>query len=260
MLRQRVISALVFGPLLLLGAYLGGSLLAILSLVIALLGLREYAGMCHAGEGQPVTAVAYPAAVLLVAHAWLGFPPAGAVFFLAVLASFVYLLARGRGIGVVDLCLTAFGLLYLPWFIGFILRTRALPGGLVLAVYTLAATWLFDTLGYFVGIRWGRRRLCPAVSPAKSWEGAAAGLGGTLLAAAVANWWLLWPLPAWVALGLLAAVAAQLGDLLESAFKRQAGLKDAGNLIPGHGGVLDRFDSLLVVAPTVYYLAVLIGG
>ncbi|MDQ7793784.1 MAG: phosphatidate cytidylyltransferase [bacterium] len=260
MLSQRVASALIFGPLLVLGVVLGGPLLAVMVLLIAVLGLREYAGLLRPGEGRMLAVVAYPAAALLIADAWLGTPPAGLVFLLAVASSLLYSLASSRGPGPADTGLTIFGLVYLPWFIGFILRTRALPGGLILALYTLFGTWAFDTVGYFVGVRWGRRRLCPAVSPGKSWEGTLAGLAGAVLVAAVANRWLGWPPAAWVALGLVAGLAAQLGDLLESAFKRHAGVKDAGNLIPGHGGVLDRFDSLLLVAPTVFYLAVLLGG
>jgi len=259
-LRQRVASALVFGPLLLVVVVAGGPWLAFTVLIAVTLGLREYARMARLGREEPVRPVLYPAATLLVAHAWLGFPPPELVLLLTLVAAFLYLLATGRSVRVTSACLTVFGLIYLPLFFGFILRTRALPDGLVLALYTLIGTWSFDSVAYFAGLRWGRRRLCPAVSPGKSWEGALAGAAASLLAAGLANRWLGWSPLAWVLLGLLTAIAAQTGDLLESSFKRFAGLKDAGNLIPGHGGFLDRFDSMLLVAPVVYFLAVWFGG
>jgi phosphatidate cytidylyltransferase len=259
-LRQRVASALALGPLFLVAVVAGGHWLALVVLVVVTLGLREYARMARLACGEPAEPVLYPAAVLLVANAWLGFPPPELVFFLAVAGSFFYFRISGKSTLVTGACLTAFGLIYLPWFLGFLLRTRALPDGLVLALYTLIGTWSFDSVAYFAGLRWGRRRLCPAVSPAKSWEGALAGTAASLLAAGLFNRWLGWAPLAWVALGLLTAIAAQTGDLLESAFKRFAGLKDAGKLIPGHGGVLDRFDSMLLVAPAVYFLAVWLGS
>ena len=251
---------MVFGPLLLIVVVAGGPWLGFAVLVMVTQGLREYARLARLCQEELVEPVLYPAGALLVAHAWLGFPPPELVFFLAVTATFFYLLSTGKPAGVTGVCLTVFGLIYLPWFLGFILRTRALPDGLVLAMYTLIGTWSFDSVAYFAGLRWGRRRLCPAISPGKSWEGALAGAAASLLAAGLANRWLGWNIGAWIALGLLTAAAAQTGDLFESSLKRSAGLKDAGNLIPGHGGVLDRFDSMLLVAPTVYFLAVWFGG
>ncbi|MDQ5851749.1 MAG: phosphatidate cytidylyltransferase, partial [Chloroflexota bacterium] len=113
-----------------------------------------------------------------------------------------------------------------------------------------------DTAAYFVGRAWGRRRMAPSISPNKSWEGAAGGLAGAVVAGA-----LLVPLlglPISAAMGMLlggvGGVAGQAGDLAESLLKRQAGIKDSGHLIPGHGGLLDRADSLLFTVPTLYYL------
>ncbi len=260
MLRRRVSSALVFGPVLIAAVGAGGPLLALLLVAVTCLGMREYLALARAWEGRPVAWVCYLGGTLLVLGAWLGVPREDVVFLLALVVTFASLLTGSRGVRVPDLYLTLFGLVYLPWLISFILKARQLPQGLVLGWYLLAGTWLFDTLGYFVGLAWGRRRLCPEVSPQKSWEGALAGLGGSLAAAAVANRWLQWSTVGWVSLGLATGVAAQLGDLLESALKRHAGVKDSGDLIPGHGGVLDRFDSLLLVAPAVYFLAVLFGG
>ena len=114
----------------------------------------------------------------------------------------------------------------------------------------LAIVWLGDTAAFYCGSRWGRHKMAPVVSPNKSWEGAVAGLVVAVLATAAWSWWRLdrlsWPL---IALGAVTAVAAQIGDLVESLIKRGAGVKDSGNLFPGHGGVLDRMDALMFAAP-----------
>jgi phosphatidate cytidylyltransferase len=127
-------------------------------------------------------------------------------------------------------------------------------------VLLLAIVWLGDTAAYAVGSRWGRRRLAPVLSPKKTWEGAAAGLAASLAgAAAWCGWRLGEPSAAVVAIGLVTAVAAQAGDLVESMLKRAAGVKDSGQLLPGHGGVLDRLDALLLAAPALLLGLWLIG-
>ncbi len=119
----------------------------------------------------------------------------------------------------------------------------------------LAIVWLGDSAAYYVGTRWGRRRLAPRVSPNKSWEGAVAAAIAAVLSAAAWSAWrqgaLDWTL---ISLALITSIAAQLGDLVESLIKRGAAVKDSGTLLPGHGGFLDRFDALAFAAP-VWWLA-----
>jgi phosphatidate cytidylyltransferase len=135
----------------------------------------------------------------------------------------------------------------------------ALPAQHVLAV--LALTWIADTAAYFVGMRFGRRKLAPSISPGKSWEGAAGGLAGVLAYAVVlrlgaegASW-----IP-FLAAALLLGVLSILGDLFESAAKRQADVKDSGALLPGHGGILDRIDSATAALPLAAAMAPWIVG
>jgi phosphatidate cytidylyltransferase len=133
--------------------------------------------------------------------------------------------------------------------------------GVALVAFPLAVTWMTDSAAFFAGKRWGRRRLIPRVSPGKTVEGAVAGLmggllGGWLVAHLVLGWWLQVPLnPVAGALaGLVVSGFSQVGDLAESLWKREAGVKDSGSFFPGHGGVLDRMDSLLFTVPASYWL------
>ncbi len=116
----------------------------------------------------------------------------------------------------------------------------------------LAIVWLGDSAAYYVGSAWGKHKLAPVVSPKKSWEGAIAGLATSLAATAV---WSLWRQgavdPALLAVGLVTAIASQLGDLVESLVKRAANVKDSGAILPGHGGMFDRFDAMFLAAPVM---------
>lgn len=124
----------------------------------------------------------------------------------------------------------------------------------------LAIVWLGDTAAYYVGTAWGRTKLAPEVSPGKSWEGAIAGLATSLAATVVWSFWRLGELD-FVLLGiaLVTALASQVGDLVESLWKRGVGVKDSGGVLPGHGGVLDRMDAMLFAAPTLLLLLWVFG-
>lgn len=133
--------------------------------------------------------------------------------------------------------------------------------GRELVLFTLALIWLGDTLAYFIGRAMGRLPMAPTISPKKTWEGAAGNVIGSLLAAGAFGWWMKMDAKPLLAMAVLANVAGQLGDLAESAYKRGAGVKDSGTLLPGHGGVLDRIDSLIFAAPVVWcYFWYVLGG
>lgn len=126
--------------------------------------------------------------------------------------------------------------------------------GRKLLLFTLVLVWVGDTAAYFVGRSIGRLPMAPKLSPKKTWEGAAANLLGSVLVAVVAQRWITEvPLEHLIGMAALANIAGQAGDLLESAYKRSAGMKDSGTLLPGHGGMLDRIDALVLAAPVVWY-------
>jgi phosphatidate cytidylyltransferase len=183
------------------------------------------------------------------------------------------LLRRDRGGALTDWAMTLSGAVYVGWTLSHFVLLRELdtphfvpPFWRALGVPDLGSgawwiltsfllVWLCDTAAYFVGTWWGRHKMSPSVSPKKSWEGAAAGfltsVGVAVGLVPLLGLPLSYPLAA--VLGALVGVVGQVGDLAESLLKRQVGVKDSGTLIPGHGGLLDRADSLLFAVPVVYY-------
>jgi len=125
--------------------------------------------------------------------------------------------------------------------------------GRQLLLFTLVLVWVGDTAAYLVGRNFGRFKMSPQLSPQKTWEGAAANLLGALLVGALFDYWLNISLTHLLTMAAIGSVAGQIGDLLESAYKRSAGVKDSGTILPGHGGMLDRIDALLLAAPAVWY-------
>jgi phosphatidate cytidylyltransferase len=130
--------------------------------------------------------------------------------------------------------------------------------GQVLLLFVLVITWVGDTAAYFVGRSIGKHALAPHLSPKKTWEGTVASLLGSLIVAVIFARFMTVPLPHLLGMAAIGNVAGQVGDLLESAYKRSAGIKDSGSLLPGHGGVLDRIDALILAIPVVWYYWVLI--
>lgn len=127
-----------------------------------------------------------------------------------------------------------------------------------LLLFALVITWVGDTAAYFVGRSIGKHALAPHLSPRKTWEGTFASFIGSLIVALAFVRWVSAPLPHLLAMAAVGNVAGQIGDLLESAYKRSAGVKDSGSLLPGHGGILDRIDALILAIPVVWYYWVLI--
>jgi phosphatidate cytidylyltransferase len=169
-------------------------------------------------------------------------------------ATSVFLSNRPLAGALGDLGLSAAGLIFIALPLTALVRLHGVAViGPRLLLFALALIWAGDTLAYFVG-RWiGRLRMAPKLSPGKTWEGAAANLLGSIaVGVGFARWLHLDPRDM-VVMAALANVAGQAGDLLESAYKRSAGAKDSGGLLPGHGGILDRIDALILAAPVVWY-------
>jgi phosphatidate cytidylyltransferase len=253
-------TALVALPALLAAFFLGPPWLAVAIVALALaVGLVEFGALLRARGIRPMPQVGLPLAAALfcdvVSPGWLGVPfaPLGALLLLT------FTLWRGADFeSVLAAAATLLGAVYLGALGGTIAALRVLdpPGeGAWRMVLLLGILVFSDSLAFFVGHAVGRRRLLPGISPGKTVEGAVGGLVGGVLGALVVRQVGLPGLPAVHTVLLGAAVSAMgiVGDLDESLLKRWAGVKDSGTLFPGHGGMLDRLDSLLFGAPVLYY-------
>lgn len=257
-------------PLLAAAAVQGGLVFRALIGLLVLLGVREFLLLMSAKGYGPFKVIGTLAAL---ACAWaVAQGPATAVPVLtaALLAVMtVELMRRNMDRSLNHVAVTLFGALYVGWLGGFLVLLREATArdgvdgfsGLRAIALLAALTWACDTLAFLVGVAVGRRPLLPRVSPRKSVEGAVGGVLGATAAGLVAAGTFapfLSPLQGGL-LGAVCGVTGQIGDLVESMLKRDAGVKDTADLLPGHGGILDRFDSLLFNAPVVYYALVLFG-
>lgn len=255
MLRTRVISAVVGIPIILGILYCGGVYWKGLFVLIGILGLNEYHRMMVRAEFKPIIIPAYILLLTTMLLAWHTkiFEP---LLFLILITATLGMIIRFPRVSFIDLALSLFAPLYLGYLLGYAVRTADLNNSFIIILLAFLLTWGSDIGGYFAGRFWGKHKLAPVLSPAKTWEGA---LGATLLPVAVAL--VFFPAihmesinTAYVLLlGVSTGLLAQCGDLFESGMKRYFGVKDSGNIIPGHGGILDRFDSFLFVIPAVYY-------
>jgi len=177
---------------------------------------------------------------------------------LVVLGSSIVMWRRPGPAEMLDsLCSTVFPVLFVGLMLGHLVALRSLPGedGKDPLLLLFVCVYLGDTAAYYVGTRFGRRKLAPALSPKKSWEGAVGGTLASIAGGVIAHFTFYQRLPIsqGLLLGLLLGVAGIVGDLAESLVKRASGVKDSSGLLPGHGGALDRTDSLLFAAPILYY-------
>src|SRR5437764_1463463 len=189
--------------------------------------------------------------------------PLDAVFFLFVLGVAVLTLTTKRPL--VDILpaagISSSGFMLVAFPLSFAIRLHGLGAqGPALLLFAMVIIWVSDTAAYFVGRAAGKHPMAPQLSPKKTWEGAVAGFVGSLAAALVFMPWVNVPLVHLLGMAALGNVAGQMGDLLESGYKRSAGIKDSGSLLPGHGGVLDRVDALILAIPVVWYYWSLINS
>lgn len=265
-LRARVLTAVIFAPCFVLLAWRGEHYFVLMVNLLALVGSLEYARMLRQRGIEVDVAVTALAALGLPWAVYLDVTSATA-FVVAIL--FLALAARAlsrmqvRG-AIAALASTWFGIFYVSWLGAHLVLLRELPAlfafpyeaGFAFVLIAFVFVWVSDTGAYLVGSLFGRHRLAPRISPSKSIEGALAALILTGVAGAVLAMTLLREVMSpftGACLGIAGSAVGQVGDLLASLLKRDAAVKDASNVLPGHGGVLDRFDSVLLTAPLLYY-------
>jgi phosphatidate cytidylyltransferase len=247
-------------PLTVIFIVLGAPWLAFGVAAVIIMGIAEFYRMIERIGYRPVWEAGMGAGVLFALDAAWPRPWGGAILPALLVYTLVIYLRRGRPERILaNTALTVFGALYVGYLMSYILRLRALDAGPAhsagpaAALLVVFSVWAADSAAYFVGLSAGRRKLLPHVSPNKSVEGAAGGVAAGIFAGLICGGVFHLALPMAAAVGGVCAVASILGDLWESAIKREVGVKDAGGILPGHGGILDRFDGLLFAIVVGYF-------
>ena len=264
-LLTRVLIAFIFGPLILYIAYLGKLPFLLLIEIFIILGLWEFLYIAKIKNFLVPKWIILPLGVCMGISTYLWGEQTLIFFLLGILylTAFVFIL-KGRTEGTTsDLSLSLFSLFYVAGLFSYLILMRDLPNkfgteykvGGVWIIYLLLCIWSCDTFAYFIGMPLGKHKLSPAVSPKKTWEGFFGGILGAIIAAYFSYYVFFKSagIKHLLIIAVFVGLVGQIGDLAESLFKRDAKVKDISNIIPGHGGILDRFDSLLFVSPVVYY-------
>ena len=255
---------IIGGPLVIAGVYLGGWVFLALISIIFLQSAREFFNLSRKKGAFPNVLLSLLAGLLLLVdmHFSRGeyFIPILTIYLVCVS---ILQLWQPEGSQIQNLAVNFLGVGYLGLLLSFFVGIRQLPLDLDVeytqgGVWTLAILltfWIGDSAAYFVGSSLGKHKLAPRVSPKKTIEGGIAGFVSMLIVMALAKYWFL---PEWswidaVVIGVICGTVGQSADLVESLFKRDAGVKDTSNLLPGHGGMLDRFDVLFLVSPLIFY-------
>ncbi|MBQ9707699.1 MAG: phosphatidate cytidylyltransferase [Firmicutes bacterium] len=261
-MKTRILSGLIMLPLVII-LILGGYVLFAACFVIGIMAVREFFNGFKAMDVHPSLPIAVGAAVFLYASKLIVGESEHVMmfwFFGVVVASLLYLFKIEER-KLEDAMATMVGIFYIIFFSYHItLVDMAEPYGLMVWLIVITAFGT-DIMAYFVGVALGKHKLCPKISPKKTIEGSIGGILGSVILSGVFGFFFMpQVLLHCIIIGVLGGVVSQFGDLTASIFKRKMGIKDYGNLIPGHGGILDRFDSVLFTGPMVYYYIVLVIG
>ena len=290
MFLTRLLSGIVLLIIITLMNIFGGAFMEFMLIFISVVGLREfYLALGISSKDKKKNILEFTAMAGIVIYYWIAYVcymknmelaymekelagpmismdalvPVIIFVFLAMMAEYVFCFPQMEGKTVAN---AFFGFIYVPVMLSFIFLTRAMSHGQYLVWLIYIVSWVCDTSAYCVGMLIGKHRLAPVLSPKKSIEGAIGGVAGSVIVSCIfaeilVKKTLIPDDMVWlfVLIGALGSIVSQIGDLAASAFKRNYEIKDYGNLIPGHGGILDRFDSVIFAAPMIYLLAQLLG-
>ncbi|WP_125153738.1 phosphatidate cytidylyltransferase [Clostridium rectalis] len=257
-MNNRYIGALILSPLLVF-LFIGGIYLKYLVFILSLMGLYEFYKVIKEKEINSFSIIGY--IFCIIYYIYMGENiNTEFIFYIIVLATIISLIIPVIDVkyNFIDSAATILGCIYVPVFFSFIVAVNNKMNGNYFVWLIFIASWVGDTSAYYTGKYFGNNKLCPKVSPKKTIEGSIGGLLGSAIGCGIFGFFIINKgvnilLIHFIILGVLSGILSQLGDLVASSIKRYAGVKDYSNLIPGHGGILDRFDSILFSTVAVYY-------
>lgn len=261
MLKKRILSGLAGMFLTLILIYLGGIWYSAAVFILAVMALEEYYRFSLRGSYYFPRYLSFTAAALyfLLLHINLSF--ALEMSLLLLFIPFCLYFLFNNNFNFRDLTFSIWGIIYIAWFLGFLTVIRFMPEGFNYTLLLFLSIWVSDTAAFFIGSYLGKHKLKPSISPNKTIEGSLGGLFATVLFVTLLRNYFNLEFYSALGAGIIISFFGQAGDLVESALKRHLKLKDSGGIIPGHGGILDRFDSILLAAPPYYfYIKFLIEG
>jgi phosphatidate cytidylyltransferase len=264
----RILVAVIAIPIILAASYFGGYLFLLFILVISLISFYEFSLLARNKNMHVNLIVGLISVFIFVVNSYLKLIDNYTSLLIIISALCVIELFRNKNSALLNLGGTLLGVLYIGLFSSALISIREfyIPreenysqgGFLIISIF--AAIWICDSAAYYIGTAFGKHKLLPRVSPNKSWEGAIAGFVFAIIAMIVSKLIVL-DFISWnsaIGMGIIVGVLGQIGDLIESLFKRDSGVKDSSDLIPGHGGIFDRFDSLIFSAPLILILLILL--
>ncbi len=264
-MKTRILTALVLIPLLVLVLLSNVYIVSAAVAIISVMGLYEFFKATGLNIHKGLCAVGYAGSVLICLRTYIPISLYMPLFYLGLLAIFCIMLKCHKTTSVIDAGLLIFSLIYIPFLLSTLIDIKGLQYGTLLLWIVFIGAFSTDTFAYFAGVFLGRHKLCPEISPKKTIEGSVGGTLGCIV------FMLLYGLLLgksfdvdinYIKLGILGVLispVSQIGDLTASIIKRKYGVKDYGSIFPGHGGILDRLDSVIAVAPLVYIYLTNIG-
>ncbi|GFN36444.1 phosphatidate cytidylyltransferase [Tepidimicrobium xylanilyticum] len=246
----RTLSGTVLVLLTLSMLYKGGFYTSFYIFILSLIGIREFYAAVNNNGFNPIKEIGYISCIGFLFNSlnikWITLKSIS----LLIIIPTIFSLYRKKA-NVKDVMITILGIIYIPFLFQYIIHLR----GSSYLWFVFIIAWGTDTFAYLIGLLFGKTKLCPKISPKKTVEGALGGiLGSIFLTIIFVNYFDLSSMGKFILLSVIGSVLAQIGDLTASKIKRKTGIKDFGFIMPGHGGVLDRFDSILFIAPYVYYI------
>ena len=251
---KRIIAGLALIPLLIF-IIIGGIPLYIVESIMLILAINEFYKAFENKDIKPMYLIGY------IAIAYIGIKNlmnidsfyTGFIIFILFLLSMIYLLSEKKNI--IELSVTFLGIGYIILLFDFIVLTiENFEKGYLYVWLIFIISFCTDTFAYFAGVMFGKHKLIPKISPKKTIEGSIGGISGSIVGCILFGYLFNLDIILMVCIGSIGSIVAQMGDLFASSIKRYVGIKDYGNLIPGHGGILDRFDSVILVSPFVYFM------